>query len=372
MRILVILSIILIWIFSLVNDSGWGLLFHTGEKMNWLIIIWSIYLFLYKRQSFIPMLGTVRFFAIVLFFIFIPFLTSGKWEGATYLVSFLTIYCFSSIDISDKELSISAFAIGFLGLGLITIYARTKILSGWNDNAIAMLTLFSFIYFSIFFNTVTKRWIRFICWLMAFTYVVQISETDSRGSLLFMLLAVIMMFTRETTQKIISNSKTRAFVVYFPLILAIIVVWTASQSWFWELNNWSWQNYGKPIFNGREKLWLNVFENIVKYPFGRGEFVINYHNSVVGCIGVFGVVGCALWCNFFRRQLSVATEYFDDYTVYACICAFILIYMQQSIELGFISPMPNMMPYMILGLGSGRVRWAEFKENCEEEEYGKS
>ena len=361
MRILVVLSIILIWFFSLVNDSGLGHLYHTSEKMNYMILMWSVYLSLFKGRSFIPKLGVLRTLLLILFFMLFPFVISGKWEGATYLVSFLTIYCFSNINISVKELSCSAFAIGFLGLGLITIYARTEILSGWNDNTIAMLTLFSFIYFSIFFNTVKKKSIRYLCWLMAITYIIQISGTDSRGSLLFMLLAVVMMYAHKSTNNIISNSKIRTFVIYFPLIIAIIVVWIASQSWFRDLNSWSLLNSGKPVFNGRDELWAYTFENILDYPFGRGRFFLNYHNSVVACIGVFGIVGCVIWCNFFIRQLTVATKYFGDYIVYACVCAFILIYMQQSIELGFISPTPNMMPYMILGLGLGRVRWHERK-----------
>lgn len=362
MRILVVLSIILIWIFSLVNESGWGLLFHTGEKMNWLILVWSIYLLFFKKRKFVPTISKVSLMGFILFFILIAFFISSKWDGATYLVSFLTIYCFSNINMSAKELSLSAFSVGFLGLGLITIYARTEILSGWNDNAIAMLTLFSFIYFSIFFNSAKKKWIRILCWIMTLAYVVQITGTDSRGGLLFMLMAVIMMFTRETTRKIISNYKIRILIIYFPLIIAIVTVWIASQNGFLEFDNWYQLNYGKPVFNGREQLWADAFNDILNYPFGRGEFIINYHNSAVGCIGVFGVIGYILWSNFFKRQLAAMINYLSDYTVYACLCAFILIYMQQSVELGFINQMPNMMPYMILGLGLGRVRWYERKQ----------
>jgi hypothetical protein len=359
MRIFVVLTIILIWVFSLVNESGLGMKLHTGEKMNWLIFIWAVYLFFIRGRRFIPKMSKASFMGFFLFFILIAYVVSGRWDGATYLISFLTVFCFSNIDLSAKELSVSAFAIGLLGLGLITIYTRTQILSGWNDNSIAMLTLFSFIYFSIFFNSSQQRWIRSACWIMAFAYISQIAGTDSRGSLLFMLLSIVMMFARETTYRFISSSTIRALIVYFPIIIAIVVVWITSQDWFVELDNWSRLNFGKPIFNGRDELWADGFKDIINYPFGRGKFVINYHNSAVGCIGVFGIVGYVLWCNFFKRQLSALTEYLEDYTVYACMCAFILIYLQQSVELGFINRMPNMIPYMILGLGLGKVRMYE-------------
>lgn len=365
MRLSIVISIVLCWIFSLVNVSGWGLLMRTPEKMCWIIFIWTLYLMGIKGRRFLPKFGGFHLLGILLFFILIPFIVSGKFDGALYLVSFLTIFCFSNINISEKELSVSSWIIGGLGLGLITIYARTEILSGWNDNGIAMLCLFSFIYFSVYFNTASKRWQRFLSWSIALIYAMMIAGTESRGALLFMLVMVFLMFAKNLVVDYICNPKIRFVILQIPLVVAVGAVWVANQSWFPEFDTWYKMNYNKPLFNGREILWLEAFEKMLDYPFGRGEFVINYHNSAVACLGVFGVLGYFCWIKFFKKQLEVLTDYIDDYTVYAFTCAFIVIYLQQATELGFITSCPNMLPYMMLGLALGRVRWYE----TEMEEY---
>lgn len=368
MRLSVVISIVLCWIFSFVNLSGWGMLMGTPEKMCWIIFIWTLYLMGIKGRRFLPKFGGFHLLGILLFFILIPFIVSGKFDGALYLVSFLTIFCFSNINISEKELSVSSWIIGGLGLGLITIYARTEILSGWNDNGIAMQCLFSFIYFSVYFNTASKRWQRFLSWSIALIYAMMIAGTESRGALLFMLVMVFLMFAKNLVVDYICNPKIRFVILQIPLVVAVGAVWIANQSWFPEFDTWYKMNYNKPLFNGREILWLEAFENMLDYPFGRGEFVINYHNSAVACIGVFGVLGYWCWIKFFKKQLDVLTDYFDDYTVYAFTCAFIIIYIQQATELGFLIFYPNMLPYMMLGLALGRVRWyeTEIEESYEE------
>lgn len=365
MRLSVVISIVLCWIFSLVNESGWGWIMKTPEKMCWIILAWTLYLIVIKGRRFLPKFTSLHLWGFLLFFILIPFIISGKFDGALYMTSFLTIFCFSNINLSRKELSVSSWIIGALGLGLITIYARTEMLSGWNDNGIAMQCLFSFIYFSVYFNTASKFWQQFLSWGMALVYVMMIAGTESRGALLFMLVMIFLIFTRNFSINYISKKNVRFFALQIPLIFSVVAVWIASQSWFPEFDAWYKMNYNKPLFNGREILWLEAFEKMLDYPFGRGEFIVNYHNSAVACIGVFGVLGYWCWVKFFKKQLDFLAIYFDDYIVYAFTCAFIVIYFQQATELGFIRPYPNMLPYMMLGLALGRVRWYE----TEMEEY---
>lgn len=357
MRLYVILSIILCWLFGLINESGWGFIIKSDEKMNWLILLWSLYLLIIKKRRFIPTLKNGYIIGVFLLFIIIPYFISNKWDGAFYMFSFLTIYCFSNINISAKELMFSSFIIGFLGLGLITVYLRTDILSGWNDNGIAMLALFSFVFFTTYFNSLKTKWQRSICWCIALIYILQIAGTDSRGAILFMSTSLFMVYARKFTLRYIRNNKTILFIVHFPLIIALITAWIASQDWFTAFDSWYQMEYTKPVFNGREILWTETLEKIHKYPFGVGEFTINYHNSAMACIGVFGIIGYLFWSKFFIKLLKKLATYFHDSNVYAFTCAFIIIYIQQSTELGFIKTTPNMLPYMILGLGLGRIRW---------------
>lgn len=323
-----------------------------------------------KGRRFLPKWGILHMFSLLLFLLIVPFIVSGNFDGALYLMSFLAVFCFSNINISQKELSFSAWVIGGLGLGLITIYARTSILSGWNDNGIAMQCLFSFIYFTVYFNTAESRWKRYLSWLVAILYIIMIAGTDSRGALLFMILSIVLMLARNHVVYYLSKTKVHTIILQIPLMIAILTVCIAVQSWFPEFDSWYKMNYGKPIFNGREEIWLNTFEDILQYPFGRGNFIINYHNSAVGCIGVFGILGYLCWILFFKKILNILANYFDDHIVYAFTCAFIVIFLQQSTELGFITSYPNLLPYMMLGLALGKVRWYETEleyyadENC--------
>lgn len=359
MRILVVLSIILVWLFALVNWSGWGFLLHSTEKMNWLFLIWAFYWFFVRRRSFIPKMnpGMIMFFLLLM--VFVPFFISGKWHGALYLVSFLTIYCFSNINITDKELIVSSLAIGIMGAGLISIYQSTDILSGWNDNTIAMLTLFSYIYFTIFFNSAKGKFTRFLCFIVSLIYYVMISKTASRGATLFMIISIVLMLTRNYSKGVLSKSYIRFFILQAPLVIALATLWVSAQSWFPAWDTAYQMKHIKPFFNGRDELWKEALGYLSNYPLGTGRFVMNYHNSAVACISVFGVLGYLIWVNFFQRQLTTMSKYMADYTVYACLCAFLIIFVQQATELGFISENPNVVPYMILGLGLGRVRWYE-------------
>ena len=54
--------------------------------------------------------------------------------------------------------------------------------------------------------------------------------------------------------------------------------------------------------------------------------------------------------------------YISDEIVFGSMLAFLIIYLQQSVDLGFISDCPNLLPYMILGIGLGRVRLLQKKK----------
>ena len=97
--------------------------------------------------------------------------------------------------------------IGFLGIGLITVYQKTGILSGWNDNSIAMLTLFSYIYFSIFFNSVKGYYARLLCLIVSLVYYIMILGTESRGAALFMSLSILLMLTKNYTWEMLKKIK---------------------------------------------------------------------------------------------------------------------------------------------------------------------
>ena len=65
------------------------------------------------------------------------------------------------------------------------------------------------------------------------------------------------------------------------------------------------------------------------------------------------------------KILSKAIKWINDGTVYGLATAFLVVWMQQSVEIGLISAEPNVIPYMILGLLYARINTLEKEKNDE-------
>lgn len=351
-----ILIIVLIWIISFVEPSGWAGLIHLNEKVNTLIVFTSIVLYLKTNTVRLPISGKL-FSCIVVFLALIPFLISGKWEGASYLTSFLIVYITMQLKITAKVIKYSAWAIGTLGIFILSVYTFGKTLSGWNDNAISMVGLFSYLYFSIYLIYHRKDR-SFWKWnIVTVVYLWLLFKTDCRSGMIFSILTVLCIYYANKTRLYLLNPRTKLFLLNFPIIISIVVLLIAASPFFDSLDTWSIAKYHKPIFNGREVLWDDAIQwlwdsNLM----GTGKFMTNYHNSGLAALSVFGIIGYIIWIKFFSRILNVIQSSIGDNIVFGCTLAFLVIYVQQSFDLGFISPIPNLLPYMILGIGLGRIR----------------
>lgn len=355
-QVVTIILIISIWIISFVEPSGWALSIHLPEKINNLILVLSIIFYLsspQKRQQLSPYLVLL----LIATFIFIPVSQHNSWQGASYLVSFLIVYIVSQGKITTKVIRYTGLAIAGLGLVILVIYARGSLLSGWNDNAMAMVGLFSFLYFSIFL-ILKKGSFKFWVWnLITYFYLILLFSTDCRSGMFFGIIAVVGIVYSNKVSRLFSRKWFSLLLLNIPLIIALLVVSVSTSGYFYDLNNWSFREFGKPIFNGREFLWdfsMMLLEN--SNYLGTGKFMMNYHNSGIAALSVFGVIGYIAWISYFNTILRQMIRYIKDEIVFGAFFAFSLIFLQQTVDLGFISPTPNLLPYMILGVGLGRIR----------------
>lgn len=351
-----IITIILIWIISFVEPSGWANVIHLTDKVNNLVLITAIAFFILSpstRQN----ISRVLFLFIILSFCVIPLITQNSWQGAEYLISFLTVYIVSQGKITHKVIYYSALAIAALGLGLLYIYSRGSLLSGWNDNSISMTGLFSFLYFSIFLIS-KKGTNQFWVWnIISLFYIVLLFSTDCRSGMLFAIISIIGIFYSNKVNHFLKKNWITLLVLNTPLIIAYIVIAISQSEYFRELDAWSLQEFNKYIFNGRDILWDYAFKFLESSGYlGTGKFLMNYHNSGVAAISVFGILGYISWIIYFNTNIKQLKSYLNDDIVFASLLSFILIFLQQSVDLGFIGPTPNLIPYMILGVGLGRIR----------------
>lgn len=353
-----VLFIVFVWIISFISPSGFAQAYHLPELIDKLILFVSVIIYFKSRKGVFQLKG-ILIFGIILSFIIIPFITCHSREGASYLVSILIIYCFSKIGFANSEVKYSALIIGALGLGVLTIYCFSSILSGWNDNAIAMTGLFSFLYYAIYLHTLSRRGWKFLLYnIVTIFYTYLLLETDCRSAALFLIITLVTILFQNKTLNIVKKRYFNFLLINFPLLIALLVILLSQTSLYQELNYWSIAKFDKEIFNGRDIIWMSSWDTLIQtYWLGIGEFHINYHNSAMACLAVFGIVGYLSWAKLFRSILRFLQQYIFDSVVFGCMVSFCLIFAQQSVDLGFIAPHPNMLPYLILGLAYGRIKY---------------
>lgn len=355
-QLFTIIFLILVWIISFVEPSGWAMAIHLPEKISWTIALLAGGCLLISRNRKLQVPGPLVVLLIVTFII-IPVIMADSWQGAEYLVAFLTVYLAAQGTITPKVIAVSGLVIAVLGLVVLRIYVFGNILSGWNDNAISMVGLFSFVYFSMFLIS-KKGTAAFWIWnIVTVLYLWLLFKTECRSGMLFAVVAVVCIVYSRTVKKMLHGPKVRFLLLNLPLILALVVILLASSSHFAALDRWSLESNGKGIFDGRDVLWDNALKLLANTDYlGTGKFKMNYHNSGIAALSVFGVLGYICWVKYFSCNIKRLQRYLSDDLVYVSLLAFLIIYLQQSVDLGFISPTPNLIPYAILGIGLARVR----------------
>lgn len=350
-----ILFLVLCWILSLVNTSGWGMMMATPEKTNQLILALGA-LSLFRRSKTVIRLDPLLIFGLIATLVAIPIYLTGEWEGLDYFCALILVYVISRYKITASVVKPVCLAYAAGGLIILWIYLNGDILSGWNDNSISMVGLFSYLFFTIFLLLQNSR-PKFIAWnIVTVIYLSYLYATNCRSGMVFSALAVACIIFRSRARKLLTHKFVDFLIINMPLIIAGIVIWIASTDYFQELNLWSLRNYNKLIFNGRDELWQYSFDLLAKSDYlGTGKFLINYHNSGVAAISVFGILGYLCWMCYFVSLLWQLRRYMRDPIVFGATLCFCLIFLQQSVDLGFIFSTSNLIPYVALGVACGRV-----------------
>ena len=184
-----------------------------------------------------------------------------------------------------------------------------------------------------------------------------LNSTDSRSSSIFIALSVIFAYKGDWFRWLLKKKRFVFFALNVPIIISLICILFPNLFIFQYFEEWSMEHYGKSAMNGRDILWMEAYERLFdSYLLGEGEFLINHHNSGVAILSVFGVIGYICWYKILAKPMQFMRIYASDDLMLGFIASFFLIFWQQSFDLGFVSASPNMIPYMILGLGLARAR----------------
>ena len=352
-------GIVLVWLSSLFNGTGLGNAYHTDKLTIAALIGFSVIFFLKQRQLKVPKdifftsCGTVCVFA------FSGLFHEKGLGGIQYLCCFLLVYIFSKIRVQERALRLSGLVVLALGTAILVIYNYGTQLAGWNENSIAMIGLFSYILFMVSFYNLRSGWSKLFLLLTGGLVLWLIIPTDSRSCMITLAATMLLALVMKPSPRAL---RSRGWVIFFlliPLLVALVTAALSLSGASLKIDLWSRSTFNKPIFNGRDQLWIDGLSNLLRWPLlGSGDISANsWHNVAVACLSSFGILGYALWLNCLYLPLRRGRLYLSDPIVTGCITAFLLMNIQQSFELGMFSLNPNLLIYLPLGLLLGRIRY---------------
>lgn len=369
-----------LWIINLFNGTGLGNLYNTTEITRALLILIAIFLILIRLKYSRILIKNMYLFASILSMIII-FTIVSVFKGygiksSDYFWIFMIVFIISARAISLFDIKVVSLFIGILGASILFLNNYTNIFSGWNGNTIGMIGLHSYLIFIIPFYRTKIIFEKIILLITTFLYSAFVLPTDSRSSILFAIIALTFYLIGFNVNFFFKRKVRVALLLFLPIIIAAIVSLISNSPFIDDLNRWSYDTFEKPIFNGRDEIWSYGFELIYENIFfGTGKIYSGYwHNSAISCLVSFGVIGYLFWINSFYSILKVSSKCANDVVISGCTISFLILFAQQSVELGIFGPNPNFLPYIILGLMLGRLKYLRREEFYEKNrvEYNSS
>ena len=371
-NIFAIIIMTLLWVVNIFNGTGLNEVYHVTDIAKYTVIVLAAATMLLslgnKNKRQVEKKSIFVFTGVILVFFISAAARGYASECLGYIWVYMLIYLIGQLSISSKAFYIIGLIYGFLGAFVLVIYDYGSVLSGWNENAIAMIGMHSYLIFIIPFFKDSRTYTNKIIIIAATAlFAFLLAPTQSRSGTLFLIIEAAFAMKLIKPKVLVRGSKKRFLVLLVPFIIAAVVSIISGTPMTEKLNTWSMDQFDKPIFNGRDELWLEGFR-ILKENFllGTGNLSMeNWHNSAIACLTAFGVVGFILWIMSFKTIIDESKTCFFDPFVAGSVISFMVLYMQQSVELGFITSSPSMLPYVLLGMMLARVNHLKKRESNE-------
>lgn len=352
---------VVIWVVNLFNGTGIGETYRTTEISMMLLMILAIICLasqvLYDGEWLIKPHYFYTILPLLLVFIGLGFLRNAYQQGYECLRAFLLVFVLSKTRPDHTAIRMTGICYAVLGLVVLLLFNFTDFFKGWNANTIGMIGLFSFLIFTIpFFGM--REWRSFVVMpLIGTAYVILILPTDSRSCILVIIIQLLLILRIIPSRKTFESGKGLVLLLLFPLFVAICAVLLSAFGDVTGLTEWNYETFNKPLFNGRDRIWLEGFEVLKEHPlFGSGRYKTGYwHNSAITCLTAVGVVGYYFWLRLQYLILRESRMYLDDICVIGSVAAYLVLSAQQSFELGLFATTPSLLPYVILGIMLGRI-----------------
>lgn len=353
----------ILWLIGFTYYTGFGQAYDIIGKAKMLILALFLYCIAVYHKHYNFNLGNVFAAFLIIYMIIINEARNGRSVEA-YIWVWLLIPILKMFPVQNAQFKLIGLAYGVAAIGILLIGNVTSTFAGWDGNSVSMVQFFSYtVFMASMADTKDKKNIRRIV-LYSVIYLYLLNVFGSRSAQLFSVIMLLCVLSVIPFRRFFGKPLILVALI-LPLILAIVVVLIQDNPVVEVINDWSYDTFNKPIFNGRDILWEMGFNTWKKAPFiGNGNMDhYGYHNSAIvtlvgaGCIGYMILIGACY------KILSHAIKWIDDSTVYGLATAFLVIWMQQSVEVGMIRANPNVIPYMILGLLYARINTLESEKD---------
>ncbi len=360
----------LIWAFSLLNGTGLGAAYHTAEYFRYAIYALVMVPVLFQNFHLVNRYYFFVFTGMTAVFLGSSLIQGHGFVGLDYLSAFILVAFMAKIPVTDRGFRLTGIVYACLGMAILLIYNFGGVLSGWNPNSIAMIGLMSYTVFAASYFYTDKRKDKYILFAVTLLFFLQTIPLNSRSCLMVMMLMFVIILFGRKSEKFLANVHMLRVILIIPLLVAIVVTLFAQTDLFVRLNEISLTNFGKTLSTGRERIWQHGFQILFEnFFFGNGRIESGYwHNSAVSCLASYGVVGYTLWTLSFYILLCKGRSYEKDPQVAGCLTVFLLIFIQQSFEIGFFMPTPTYLMYVPLGLMLGRIKYLKMRAEAEPQE----
>lgn len=360
---LLIVICTLLWFVGFTYQTGFGKSYQILEKTKTIVIFISVCCLIFGKNKYNIRPKNV-FLVCVVFYILIYNYLRYNNSIVDYLWVWLIIPIIRLFIIEKKDYKWIAYIFGIASTGVLLIGNTTDIFEKWDGNSVSMVQFFSYTVFISVFSEVKKvKNIRNIV-IFSVIYFYLLNTFESRSAILFSTIMLLCMLPVIPFRKCL-NKTTIFIILLLPLIIAIFVTSINNSKFVENINFWSIGKFNKTIFNGRDFLWEDGIRTWKLHPFiGNGDFSYrSYHNSSINALVAVGAIGYSLLIGVIYAILKKGLKWKNDSIVYGLTTSFLVIWMQQSVELGIIAEKPNVIPYLILGLIYTRIHTLEGKKD---------
>lgn len=364
-KLLLIGFCVLIWFIGFTYDTGFGQGYEILDKAKIMVLALFLYCIVIYHKKYNITLGVVFAAFMVIYMIIINEARNEK-SIENYVWVWLLIPVFKMFPVQKEQFKFIGFAYGVATIGVLIIGNVTGVFAGWDGNSVSITQFFSYtVFMASLADTKEKKNVRNIV-IYSAVYLYLLNTFGSRSAQLFSIVMLLCMLSVIPFRRLYGKPLI-LLILLFPLIIAVIIVAIKDMPVVEAINDWSYDVFNKPIFNGRDTIWQMGIEKWQKAPFiGNGNLAqYSYHNSAITTLVGAGAIGYIILIGVCYKILSSAIKWIDDSAVYGLATAFLIIWMQQSVELGLITAEPNVVPYMILGLLYARINTLENEKNDE-------